>query len=251
MMTFLAPASTWAWALVASVKKPVDSTTTSTPRSPHLRLAGSRSAKAVMVWSPTLIEVSSLDTSASRRPRIVSYLSRWASEALSVRSLTPTISMSAPDARTARKKLRPMRPKPLIPTRTVTAVLLRERACAGSGGTTARRRVVGVCGDPIARRVRGLSAYVRVTGRAAAFAPTRGSRGPTTRASTSDSRRPTTRRPASDSGGGRPAAPVGVRLPRRASRASGTPRCRGCRAPRRACRPWPAGGGCGRRWRPW
>ena len=51
MMTFLAPASTWARALVASVKKPVDSTTTSTPSSPHLRLAGSRSAKAVMVWS--------------------------------------------------------------------------------------------------------------------------------------------------------------------------------------------------------
>ena len=39
---------------------------------------------------------------------------------LSIRSLAATISMSAPDAWTARKKLRPMRPKPLIPTRTVT-----------------------------------------------------------------------------------------------------------------------------------
>src|SRR5262245_1562399 len=32
--------------------------------------------------------------------------------------------MSAPDAATARKKLRPMRPNPLIPTRTVTGLHL-------------------------------------------------------------------------------------------------------------------------------
>ena len=51
---------------------------------------------------------------------MLSYLSRWASVALSVRSFTPTSSMSAPEASTARKKLRPMRPKPLMPTRMVT-----------------------------------------------------------------------------------------------------------------------------------
>ncbi len=43
MTTFLAPASRCALALVPSVKKPVDSTTTSTPSSPQGRLAGSRS----------------------------------------------------------------------------------------------------------------------------------------------------------------------------------------------------------------
>src|SRR6188472_4756410 len=123
MMTLLAPASMCACALVASVKKPVDSTTTSAPISPHFRLLGSRSAYAAISWSPTLIVVSVDDTSASSRPRIVSNLSRWARVLLSVRSLTPTISMSAPDARTARKKLRPMRPKPLMPTRTVTEAL--------------------------------------------------------------------------------------------------------------------------------
>src|SRR5687768_17546615 len=37
-----------------------------------------------------------------------------------MRSLVATTSMSDPDASMARKKLRPMRPKPLIPTRTVT-----------------------------------------------------------------------------------------------------------------------------------
>ena len=128
MITFFAPESMWACALVASVKKPVDSTTTSAPMSPHLRADGSRSANAVMFWSPTLIEVSSEVTSASSRPRIVSNLSRWARTLLAVRSLTPTISMSAPDARTARKKLRPIRPKPLMPTRTVTGSLLASGA---------------------------------------------------------------------------------------------------------------------------
>src|SRR3954451_8647460 len=47
-----------------------------------------------------------------------SYLSRCARVLASVRSLTPTKSMSAPAAFAARKRLRPMRPKPLMPTRT-------------------------------------------------------------------------------------------------------------------------------------
>ena len=123
MITFFAPASTWARALVASVKKPVDSITTSAPTSAHLRLAGSRSAKAAISWSPTLMADSVEVTSVPSRPRIESNFSRWAREALSVRSLTATISMSASPACTARKKLRPIRPKPLIPTRTVTALL--------------------------------------------------------------------------------------------------------------------------------
>ena len=49
MMTFLAPPSMWACALVASVKKPVDSTTMSTPTSPQPMAAGSFSAKILMV----------------------------------------------------------------------------------------------------------------------------------------------------------------------------------------------------------
>ena len=47
MMTFLAPASRWSVALSRAVKKPVLSTTTSTPRSPQGRLAGSRSARTL------------------------------------------------------------------------------------------------------------------------------------------------------------------------------------------------------------
>ena len=41
MRTFLAPAAMWAWAFSASVKRPVDSITISTPRSFHGRWAGS------------------------------------------------------------------------------------------------------------------------------------------------------------------------------------------------------------------
>ena len=41
MMTFFAPASRWALAFVASVKRPVDSITMSTPRSPHGSCVGS------------------------------------------------------------------------------------------------------------------------------------------------------------------------------------------------------------------
>ncbi len=120
MMTFLAPFSACTRALLASVKKPVDSTTTSTPRSPQGSLAGSRSANALIVLPSTMISSAVLFTSYGRRPRMLSYFSRWASVALSVRSLTATISMSLPLAATARQKLRPMRPNPLTPTRMVT-----------------------------------------------------------------------------------------------------------------------------------
>ena len=57
MMTFLAPPSMWALALVASVKKPVDSTTMSAPSSAQSILAGSRSSKTLMALPPTVIAV--------------------------------------------------------------------------------------------------------------------------------------------------------------------------------------------------
>src|SRR4051794_22709855 len=124
MITFLAPPSTCAFALVASVKNPVDSTTTSTPRSFQGSWAGSRSARIFRVWLPILMPSSTTDTSSGKRPRMESYLSRCAMVLRSPRSLAATISMSAAPwllrACTARKKLRPIRPNPLMPTRTVT-----------------------------------------------------------------------------------------------------------------------------------
>ena len=102
MITFVAPPSMCALALVASVKIPVDSTTTSTPTSLHGRLAGSRSSKTLISLPSTVIPSPEALTSPGSRPRIESYLSRWAKVALSVRSLTATTSMSAPAASAAR-----------------------------------------------------------------------------------------------------------------------------------------------------
>ena len=102
MMTFLAPAVMCAFALVASVKKPVDSMTMSAPSSAQGRFAGSRSASARIFLPSTMMFSSSKSTGLPKRPSVVSYLSRCASVLLSVRSLTPTTSMSAPDSTSAR-----------------------------------------------------------------------------------------------------------------------------------------------------
>ena len=102
MITFLAPPSMWACALVASVKMPVDSTTTSAPTSLHGSAAGSRSSNTRIDLPSTVMSSAVATTSPSSRPRIESYFSRWPRLALSVRSLTATTSMSAPAAIAAR-----------------------------------------------------------------------------------------------------------------------------------------------------
>src|SRR5215831_6676611 len=98
MITFRAPAVRCAAAASREVNRPVDSITTSMPRSP------------------------SAVTSTSSLPSTVSYFSRCALVAGSVRSFAATISISLPCAAwTARQKFRPIRPNPLMPTRIVTA----------------------------------------------------------------------------------------------------------------------------------
>src|SRR6185295_18710605 len=70
---------------------------------------------------------------------MLSYFSRWAIVATSPRSFAATMSRSAPDACTARKKFRPIRPNPLMPTRTVTgaAPCVRE-VCVSRYGRAAQ-----------------------------------------------------------------------------------------------------------------
>ena len=116
-MTKGAPASRCIAACSRLEKMPVDSTTTSTPRSPHGSSLGSRSASTLKLSPPILMPSSATWTSSSIRPNTESYRSRWAIVSTEPMSLTATMSMSAPIFRAARKKLRPMRPKPLIPTR--------------------------------------------------------------------------------------------------------------------------------------
>ena len=94
MMTFFAPASRWLRASGPLVKRPVDSITMSTPRSFQGSLAGSRSASTLTDWPPTLMESPEMDTSSGSVPSTVSYFSRCASVAGSVRSLAATISIS-------------------------------------------------------------------------------------------------------------------------------------------------------------
>src|SRR4028119_2523695 len=142
VMTFFAPAlSACLRATSALVKNPVGSTTTSTPRSPHGRFAGSRSDSTFIAVPPIVMPSPSAVTSSDRTPRMLSYFSRWARTSLLVRSLTATISMSLPLAAASRQKLRPIRPNPLIPTRTVTADLHGPVAPAGAAaGAAARAR---------------------------------------------------------------------------------------------------------------
>ncbi len=68
MMTFLAPASRCLAAFSRSVKNPVDSMTTSTPRSPHGSAAGSRSARIRSSLPPTTRPVSVVSTSPGNGP---------------------------------------------------------------------------------------------------------------------------------------------------------------------------------------
>src|SRR5580765_1602875 len=116
MMTIGAPASRCCAALSLLVNRPVDSTTTSTPSSPHGRAVGSRSARILSVLPSTLMPSPTSSTSPSYVPRIVSYFNRWAISSTDSRSLAATKSMSAPRSFAARKKLRPILPNPLMPT---------------------------------------------------------------------------------------------------------------------------------------
>ena len=120
MMTFFAPAPKWAEAAAFPVKKPVDSMTTSTPSSSHGRSAGLRSDSTERRWPSTVIDDFVALTVPGKGPATLSCMSKCAMVSMEPRSLTATMSMSAPCSLTARKKFRPIRPKPLMATRTVT-----------------------------------------------------------------------------------------------------------------------------------
>src|SRR5581483_1068605 len=139
MMTFLTDPCRWALSAFASVKRPVDSTTTCAPTESQGSLAGSFSAKTLIFLPSTEMWSSPATISFFRLPRIESYLRRLARVAGLVRSFTATTSMSGLP-REARNTLRPMRPKPLMPT--LTAIfeisplsLLKGLSVQDDGGT--------------------------------------------------------------------------------------------------------------------
>src|SRR6266849_1101355 len=129
MITFLAPAARCPAALALSMNRPVDSTTSWTPRSFHGRSAGVR-ALTTRISRPSTSRTSSsalsgLDffepTVPPKRPCTESYLSRYARLSAGTTSPTATTSRSVPKypwLYSARNTSRPMRPNPLIATRT-------------------------------------------------------------------------------------------------------------------------------------
>ena len=117
MTTLRAPASRCARALSASVNRPVDSRTMSTPRSRHGSVAGSLTW-STLISRPSMIRASAVwSTVPGYAPYVESCLNRRALISVSTRSLTATTSTSGARSMSALRDWRPMRPKPLMPTR--------------------------------------------------------------------------------------------------------------------------------------
>src|SRR3954463_5647090 len=129
--TFLAPAARCLDALSLSVKRPVLSSTNSTPRSFHGSFSGSLIADTLRIFPFTTSASALASTVPGNRPCTESYLSRCASVFVSVMSLTPINSISVCCAIVAaRRTLRSRRPNPLIPTRTaMNSPLAEVRYC--------------------------------------------------------------------------------------------------------------------------
>ena len=123
MMTFLTVVPRWALALVASVKRPVDSTTICAPTEAQSSLAGSRSAK-------TLIFLPSTEMKSSPCGDVVLQIAKdgIVFEQMSERCRAGEVvygdKIDLGIAERGAKTLRPMRPKPLMPTFTAMIRLL-------------------------------------------------------------------------------------------------------------------------------
>src|SRR5208282_841324 len=115
MMTFLTGPRRCFLASAPLVKRPVDSTTISAPTLAQSISPGSFTLKTLNDLPSTEIESSVCVTLCGRLPRMESYFSKCARVLASVTSFTATnwISLSSS---AVRMMLRPMRPKPLMPT---------------------------------------------------------------------------------------------------------------------------------------
>jgi hypothetical protein len=120
MSTRFAPAFRCAAASSRVRSLPVASMTRSTDSSPQPSRAGSFCVLVGIRYPPTVIAATSCAISPWKRPNVETYAISCASVAGSHRSLIATMSMSLPSRPrpyTARRKLRPIRPNPLIATR--------------------------------------------------------------------------------------------------------------------------------------
>src|SRR6266436_3366223 len=115
MITFFTGARRCFLASTPLVKRPVDSTTISAPTEAQSISAGSLVLKTLKLFPSTAIVSSVCVTLCGRLPRTESYFKRCARVFASVTSLTATNWMSLSSS-AVRMMLRPMRPKPLMPT---------------------------------------------------------------------------------------------------------------------------------------
>jgi len=115
----LAPACRCLPAPSLEINTPVPSMTRSMFSAAHGSCVGSRD-ETILIGLPLteMVESSTMRTSALKVPSVESYLSRWLACLTPPESLmTVTLSSdSGPRPSTQRRKLRPMRPKPLIAT---------------------------------------------------------------------------------------------------------------------------------------
>lgn len=110
----MAPPATCFMQSSFEVKMPVDSSTKSTPRSPHGNSAGSFFANILISLPLTTMASSFAWTDPSKGPYVLSYLSKCASVFASVKSFMAATS-NADSFRSTLNTLRPIRPNPLIP----------------------------------------------------------------------------------------------------------------------------------------
>src|SRR6266567_2765076 len=115
IITFFTGARRCFFASTPLVKRPVDSTTMSAPTDAQLISAGSFTLKTLKLLPSTAMVSSVCVTLCGRLPRTESYFKRCARVFASVMSLTATNWMSLSSS-AVRMMLRPMRPKPLMPT---------------------------------------------------------------------------------------------------------------------------------------
>ncbi len=120
MMTFFAPAARCSDAFSVDVKMPVHSRTISALSSFQGSCVGSFSLVTLIVLPLTTRLFSVAETSPLKRPCVESYFRRCAISLAEMRSLMPTNSIFLKLASVAtRMASLPMRPKPLIPIRSV------------------------------------------------------------------------------------------------------------------------------------
>ena len=137
MITRLAPPSRWAAAASRAVNSPVDSTTTSTPSSPHGSALGSRSARTSIGPESTHDGGQPSHRHLGAEAAVGRVVAQEVGDGGGRGQVVDRHHLHVGTlARAARRKLRPMRPKPLIPTRTVMSVF--PRSCTVVGAPAVR-----------------------------------------------------------------------------------------------------------------